>query len=241
VGNPELPIDELEATFSRRERRALVRTVVLTSIPVVAAALLLWLTIDRVRNTEQKLKRVNSELAEASRARDAAWREVASLRADLERDQASLRSVQAQLRESSNLVRREHQVNLTDLKFFATELPAAGDLLSEIYNLRQSRWGLANTLKGGFDSPGFAGYVLQRVGRLPKTDPEQALSKLPRSGGRPFIGDVILYETGFAMFYFRDFEGRPYVMGMTPVGVLALEPSFGPRRLAVFRTGITRS
>ena len=42
------------------------------------------------------------------------------------------------------------------------------------------------------------------------------------------------------MFYFRDRAGTEFVVGMTPIGILALLYEFGPRRLAVLRTGFSR-
>jgi hypothetical protein len=104
----------------------------------------------------------------------------------------------------------------------------------------RAEWGLANTPRGGFTSPGFAGYVLRGLAPVSGgADPERALRRLPRTLDPPFIGDVVLYEAGFAMFFLRDANDQPYVLGMTPVGVTSLEPDFGVRRLAVLRTGIS--
>jgi hypothetical protein len=31
---------------------------------------------------------------------------------------------------------------------------------------------------------------------------------------------------GYVLFYYLDREGRPFVIGMTPMGIAALEPEF---------------
>jgi hypothetical protein len=43
---------------------------------------------------------------------------------------------------------------------------------------------------------------------------------------QPSIGDVVFYDLGYTMFYFKDENGEPFVVGMTPLGVLALRPDF---------------
>jgi len=247
VERSDLSIEELEASFRRRERRALRRTTLLTMIPVIAGAALLWFTVDRLYDTNQELKRAQRELAivqhqleEATRARDAARREVARLRARLRRDRARLQATQEQLRESAKFVGREHPLSAADYKLLATASPGTAALFRWIYPLHSVKWGLANTRNGGFTSPGFAGYVLRGIARASGSDPEQALLELRRTTEPPFVGDVLLYEAGFAMFYLRDAQNRPYVLGMTPVGVLALEPDFGVKRLTVLRTGLSR-
>jgi multidrug efflux pump subunit AcrA (membrane-fusion protein) len=247
VESPDLSLEELEATFRRRERRALRRTTLLTLVPVVAGAALLWLTLDRLHETNQKLERtqrqleiVTEQLEEATHARDVARREATRLRAQLKRDRARLQATQRQLRESAKFVGHEHPVTFTDIKGLASTSARAAPLFERIFRQMPVKWGLANTPKEGFTSPGFAGYVLRGLAPVSaSSDPEQALLGLRRTTEAPFIGDVVLYDTGFAMFYLRDSDHRPYVMGMTPVGVLALEPDFGVKKVAVLRTGLS--
>ena len=62
MSRSELSLEDVEATFRRRERRALRRTTLLTLIPVLAAAALLWLALDRLNDTNQELKRAQRQL-----------------------------------------------------------------------------------------------------------------------------------------------------------------------------------
>jgi hypothetical protein len=37
---------------------------------------------------------------------------------------------------------------------------------------------------------------------------------------------LVFYRTGYVMFYFTDQRNSPFVIGMTPFGILALDPDF---------------
>jgi hypothetical protein len=79
----------------------------------------------------------------------------------------------------------------------------------------------ANTPTAGFTSPGYATYLLGKVGvRTP-------IDQMPQQAGAPRNGDIIIYGAGYTMFYF-DINGKRFVIGMTPQGVLALDPNFSP-------------
>jgi hypothetical protein len=43
---------------------------------------------------------------------------------------------------------------------------------------------------------------------------------------QPRIGDLAFYPSGYVLFYFLDRSDRPFVIGMTPFGIAALEPGF---------------
>jgi hypothetical protein len=78
-----------------------------------------------------------------------------------------------------------------------------------------------------FDSPGFAVVVLTDL-RLIQGDPVQNhynLKNILKSVDKPEIGDVIFYESGYTMFYF-EYRGQPLVVGMTPLGLAALNYEF---------------
>ena len=47
---------------------------------------------------------------------------------------------------------------------------------------------------------------------------------MPATG--PTVGSVVFYKTGYTMFYFLDTYQKPFVIGMTPLGIASLEPDF---------------
>jgi hypothetical protein len=59
-----------------------------------------------------------------------------------------------------------------------------------------------NSLQGAYNSPGFATLVLQQLNRLPST----GLAGLPLDMGTPNVGDIVVYEGGYRLFYFRTGE-----------------------------------
>lgn len=235
----ESSLEEFEARLERRERRAFVRTLVLTLIPVVAAAVFLWITVDEVRESERKLDRVQTELATAERERDQAVEERQQAQSQTKALRGELRGVQRQLRRSSDFATHVYRLDWSDVKLLASQSPELARLLLAIRARRGVPFDLSNTPERGFSSPGFAAHILQQLGRLPGDgDPSEALSRLPSARGSPAPGDIVRYETGYAMFFFRDRSGRPFVVGMTPVGIAALRPNFGPKRQEVLRTGL---
>jgi hypothetical protein len=42
---------------------------------------------------------------------------------------------------------------------------------------------------------------------------------------QPKTGDLVIYPSGYAMFYFADPQG-PFVVGMTPLGIAAFKSDF---------------
>jgi hypothetical protein len=231
---------EFEARLASRERRALARTIVLTLIPVIAAVVFLWITVDEVRESERKLDQVNKELATAERERDRAVKERDLARRQTNTLRGALGEVQQQLRKSSDFATHIYPFDWSDVKLLASQSPDLARLLVTIRARRGIPFDLANRPDKGFSSPGFAAFVLQELGRLPRdVDGSEALSRLPSSRRPPVPGDIVRYETGYAMFYFRDRNGRPFVVGMTPVGIAALRPNFGPKRTEVLRTGLS--
>jgi hypothetical protein len=124
-------------------------------------------------------------------------------------------------------------VTLEDAEKLADSSDRLARLLSRVLDMRSSntRFSGANKPSVGFNSPGFTGYVLGRVVR------GKSLKSLPATD-TPQLGDIIRYENGFDMFLLQDAEGERFVIGMTPVGIAALEPDFGVPRSGALATGI---
>src|SRR5262249_9144237 len=179
---------------------------------------------------------VQSLQAEAVRQRSA----VAELTSQLEEANKKLRELTSQIHESTNYVRYLHPVDWADAKDLYNQSPKLGNLLQQILRMRNDRirFSFANTPNIGFTSPGFAGYILQVVkDREPSSPPDAVLRTLEKTSA-PVPGDLIVYETGFTMFFLQDHLRKPFVIGMTPQGIAALEPDFGVRRLHALRTGL---
>jgi hypothetical protein len=185
---------------------------------------------ERVASAEAAHAKAEAELKTAQD-------QTAKLQQQITELEGKLAASQKALAEALDLQKNVYKLNWDELKMMAAESGAAAQLLEKIFGQKDRvRWGMSNTPAGGYNSPGFATLILQQVNRLPAG---RSLNELPRGDGPPRLGDVVVYESGYSLFFFRDHLRREFVIGMTPLGVLALNYDFGSRRVAVLRTGLS--
>jgi hypothetical protein len=175
--------------------------------------------------TSQTVIKAREELATIDRRLEVARMEADSLK-------EALMQVEEKLRESSNFVTHVYQLDWTASKMLASRYPRQTDLLMHILELRDAGigWKLGRaSLDEGFDSPSFAAFLLRehRLSDIPLDERYRLRELIPRID-EPRVGDLVFYEAGYAMFFFRDEDRHPFVLGMTPVGIAALEVEFGP-------------
>jgi hypothetical protein len=79
---------------------------------------------------------------------------------------------------------------------------------------------------------------LREHGALPSADGAGEGDLLARSrrlfdtlpaAGSPEPGDLVFYPSGYVLFWYVDQRNQPFVIGMTPSGIIALEPDFAQR------------
>lgn len=157
-------------------------------------------------------------------------------RAKFQSDSADL---QAQVRMPADTARKVHPIDVSEWKELSGNAGRRAVLLPAIYTLRERDvvWRVGGTSPNqGFDSPSFAIFVLEKQSLVPKGSMAQIRPDVPgelrllrtllKTESNPSVGDVVFYANGFTMFYYKDRSGRPFVMGMTPVGILCLDPDF---------------
>jgi hypothetical protein len=254
-------LDNLEKDIARRERRGLILTIVIALSSVAAAAAFLLFTYYKLSEASSQLDSIRAEMAsrqqqlasvtkakeDAETALDHARTQIEEakkesdrLKIQLTESNQKLLQLESQIRESADLVQFLHPIDFADAKNLYNTSPKLGDLLAEILQLkdRNLHFSFANNPQDGFTSPGFAGYILQKLRRLPQgMPPDAALRTLP-AAAEPQLGDIVQYETGFALFYLKDHRNQPFVIGMTPKGIAALKPDFRVKRIGVLRTGL---
>jgi len=113
-------------------------------------------------------------------------------------------------------------------KDIASLYPRQSNVLFVISRLQNAPWKLGGySPQEGFDSPSFAAYVLGQYGLIENPASNRyRLQDVLSFRPRPEVGDIVFYKSGYTMFYFDDGGGNPFVIGMTPMGVLALKPDF---------------
>lgn len=217
-------LEALTAQIVRQERAARKRAIVYSILPVVIAALLITFTFLHLRSAQRKVATYEAQAT-------AAQRKVGEMN-------QVLASVEERLRQSTEFRTHIHQVDWMDAKVLASRYPARYYILAEIIDLRRNaRWRLGgHSPSEGFDSPGFAAYILNKYSVMKIGDSQRyRLRELLPPAAVPEIGDLIFYETGYTMFYFKDTQDRPFCIGMTPAGILALDIDFGPATLGYGR------
>lgn len=156
--------------------------------------------------------------------------ETGALNAEIERVELELRTA---------LIQKRHlrPVDGRDVRALRRHSPREADLLESILNLRGGgvTWaGSGADLEEGFDSPSFVSYVLRELnltmGYLKLGDDPHSSSRILFENLRyvpePEMGDLIFYPAGYVFFYFQNHRGQPFVIGMTPHGIQALDPQF---------------
>jgi len=203
---------------------------------------------------EASIKPLREQASRAQADKVEFEKQIASLQKDILKAQEEKRGFQdqiasmtktigdlkAELGRTTDLSRFKRDVDWVDVKFVASESEAQADVLQRILFLRRDHiaWKVGGkTPAEGFDSPSFATFILSEMRLLPDGKNEtgdliatsRRLPSILRSVPEPQVGDVVFYPAGYAMFYFIDQRKLPFVIGMTPDGIVALDPGFAPR------------
>jgi hypothetical protein len=182
-----------------------------SAIPALMAVLFVGYSVHRVND-------LNKDLRDLTR--------------ELDQKRHELEVIQGRLDEASSLDRYLYPINLVQVKNLAVYSARAAALLETILKLRDKglAWHLGGrTPEQGFDSPGFVVYVLRLQnlpgGSLERATSEYLLQNLPEVAD-PDTGDLVFYEGGYVLFYFQAYQGDPFVIGMTPFGIVPLRNDF---------------
>jgi hypothetical protein len=254
VSNSLTPGDRLPVLIERIERRekaALIRTVLYLAAPVTLTVLLLSYSASSVRKAQNELDALKAEAATYTTKIDSlkknadsyqsqsqsAQGDAQNLKNQVTDLQSQLTEAQKALSEAVNLSRAVRPIDYANAKELASRFPGSESLLMDILDLRQRRlkWKVGGqSPQEGFDSSDFAMYVLkQKRASGVELKPGESLSDASRSlyeklppTTQPKTGDLAFYPSGYAMFYFADPREGPFVLGMTPVGITALKSDF---------------
>jgi hypothetical protein len=232
-------VNDLLVLVQKREHATRWRVLVLSAIPVVLAAVLLWLTGQRIRAANAELASVDTRLAiEQTKLQQAELksadleRQYNQAQTDLQNARDQVAALQKQLKEAMDY---RKDIAVADpailMKYIGSRYPRQGELLIDMFQLqhRGVGWKAGGSSElGGFDSPSFAAYLLERHHLLsrPASEVRYRLRDVLPSKEAPEVGDLVFYSFGYTMFFCRDDQQRPFVAGMTPFGILALRVDF---------------
>jgi len=148
----------------------------------------------------------------------------------------NIHELEVRIEETMVFDRNRYQMDWTNAKSLLSVSTSKQErLILDIIGMKME--GIGWKLNGyspeeGFDSPSFAAWLLNK-NELLRIEPSQRyrLPEMLPETDNPRIGDLVFYDSGYAMFYFRDRYGHPFCIGMTPLGIAALEINFGPKLL----------
>ena len=214
-GTVRKQIENAEQYFSRSENIGR-RVLLLGLVPPVTCLVLLGYAVLELRHSQSEVHTLHEEISKRDQ--------------EVEEISEDLRAALIQ----KHFVR---SIDGRDVRAMRRHSPREAEILGRILDMKSEEvsWKPGGaTPKEGFDSPNFAGYMLREMnltmGYLNLSDdessPNRVLYENLRYVTKPGLGDLVFYPAGFVFFHFQDRRGRPFVIGMTPYGVLALEPGF---------------
>lgn len=260
--------DWADAAFRRlkeQDRKTRQTTILLTFIPILVAAGLIYFTSRQVESAivQRKEAEAQRELAlrDLAQTRDQieaaqstvkmVKQELAEARtlADTERIKAEqvtnhLKEVERQLKEVGSLAPFTHRIGPEDMKgMFGTNPSRVVDAVNEMLNLKEHGTAFnisGKEIKEGLNSPMFMAHMLSKSERFKSPDGtplvDYARDLFQRLPGETITqsqlqpGDLVVYETDYVMMYAKDYQGQPFVIGMTPAGILPLEANFAKQK-----------
>lgn len=149
---------------------------------------------------------------------------------ELDLSQSALATAQADLDSARAFIRNACPINEEALKEFMSQETPAVQMLRFLLDLQRAdvRWNPGGfSREEGFDSPNFALYALQNFGFLTDYGRGSRPWNILRPASRLMDGDIVYYDSGYTMFYYRlpvsygSSETRECVIGMTPLGIQA--------------------
>ncbi len=235
---PEERDNQLWAGFQQKMRRGFFIGTIGYVIVVLVILWTLWALAGNVRRAEQEYEGVNRQLASARQDLAAAQSQLAAAQsqynvllkqkeeadAAIAASQAQIQDLEAKLRQIYDF--KPHIVPVTEVDekmAYGAAGPKGFQILQAALEdaRRKLPFSGANNPTAGFLSPAYAQYLLGKVGI---TEP---IASLPQRHGAPENGDIITYPGFYHMFYFKIPElHKEFVIGMTPEGVLSLDPNF---------------
>ena len=230
--------------------RALPALVIVQLVVAVVALVVLVVVALEIRPLLEEKEQLEASIRDYQ-GQIARYREdIERLDVQLQETRRELEETRERLEQTADMSRFTHPLDPVDLKDLFSRYPHASRGLELIMHLRERNvgWRLGGQNPDvGFDSPSFAAFVLQELGLLEDGfEPGESLlatsrrlfERLPPTGS-PEVGDLVFYPAGYVLFFYRDRDGQPFVIGMTPMGIAALEPEFASQ-LGYRRSGLSR-
>ena len=214
--------------FQKEEKKAKKRMLLFISIPLILTLILVLVSYFAVDNANQQVK-------ELTQQKNKLEENINELNDEINTKTDSLAEMKNIMELAINYKDKRHSFNFSVDKELYSLYPKQTQMLTDMRNMIDSgqiKWHLGgSTPESGFDSPSFATFMINKhsATNVPVSERYQLRNVLP-STDEPEVGDIVFYEHGYAMFYFK-YRNQPFVVGMTPIGLTSLTYDFGPKRI----------
>ncbi len=219
--------EKILSKFQAEEKKSKKRMLLYSSIPIILTIVLIvisYLSVDNANKQVQNLKTQKQNLEVTINELNNLMR----LKTD------SLAEMRKVMEMAINYKDKRYSFNFSIDKELFSVYPKQTQLLTAIREMiddEKLKWLLGgNSPEKGFDSPSFATYMINKfaITKIDNSNRYKLKELLPKIDSQPEVGDLVFYEHGYAMFYFR-YHGKPFVVGMTPIGLTSLTLDFGPK------------
>lgn len=214
--------------FQREEQKAKKRMFRYISIPLILTAFLIVVSIVTV-------ERAGRQVRELKNQSDSLETTVANLNQIMILKNDSLTEMKKIMELALTYKDKRFEFDFSRDKELFSRYPRQANLIEEMRRMidgGEVKWHLGGySPETGFDSPSFATYMINKYSKTKIEERDRYnLREILPSTTQPGAGDVVFYEGGYAMFYFK-YHNQPFVIGMTPVGLTSLTFDFGPKYL----------
>jgi FtsZ-binding cell division protein ZapB len=231
-------ISELITDIEKRQRHSFIRTLTGFVFVCAIAGVIVFLSYKAVSRNLREVQMLKKEYSNIQEKAKTLQNEVDRANKEKESLQAEVEYLGNQLSMATQFAKYEFEGDLAmALKRLASTYQYQRQFLFLHDILEMQKMNIGWKLDGrspqeGFDSPSFAAFMLEKHGLLDRPAFEVSSSSRLREiippTASPEVGDIVFYSLGYTMFYFLDERGRPYVIGMTPLGIIALKKDFAP-------------
>lgn len=220
--------ENLIEKIQQEERRSKKRMFVYTSVPLILTLILILVSYFTVNNANKQVQELEKQKQSLELTIDGLNNEM-SLKND------SLAEMKKVMELAITYKDKRFEFDFSRDKELFSRYPQQTGLISEMRRMidaNEVKWHLGgNSPEIGFDSPSFATYMINKFSKTEISSGDRyKLREILPSTSQPEVGDIVFYQNGYAMFYFK-YRDQPFVVGMTPIGLTSLTFDFGPERI----------
>ena len=220
--------EQILGKFQKEEKKSRKRMFMYSSIPLIITIILILISYLTVDDAQTQVAILTEEMLTLETT-------VSELNNEIISKTDSLAEMKRAYELAINYKDKRFHFDFKRDKELFSRYPKQTMMITEMRRMidaNEIKWHLrGNSPDQGFDSPSFATYIINKYSKTNvATNERYRLKEILPSTTKPKVGDVVFYEQGYAMIYF-EYRNKPFVVGMTPIGLASLTLEFGPKIL----------